>query len=62
MGTVVISIDKLQELIDNFHHVCSMCDELDIYEHEEMDNDMQEMKQWVEDTFGDPVDKDKIYR
>jgi hypothetical protein len=55
-----ITIEKkyLQKLLDNFYEVCSFCDELDIYEHEELDEDMQKMEKWVEKKFGRKIDKD----
>ncbi len=55
---VTISKEKLQKLLDNFYEVCSLCDELDIYEFEEADEAMQEMKEWADDTFGREIDKD----
>ena len=39
-----IEKEKLEKLIRCFYDVCSMCNELDVYEHEEMDEDLQEMK------------------
>jgi len=36
-----------------------LCDELDIYEHDSMDDSMQEMKEWAEDKFGRDINKDK---
>ena len=44
--------EKLQQLVDNFYEACSLCDELDIYEFEEADESMQEMKEWVNENFG----------
>jgi hypothetical protein len=52
VNTVQIEKEKLQQLIDNFFSVCSLCDEMNIYEFEEGDEAMQEMKQWVELNFG----------
>ena len=49
---VSIEREKLQELVDNFFEACSLCDELNIYEFEEGDASMQEMKEWVTETFG----------
>ncbi len=48
---VTIKKEKLQQLLNNFYEVCSLCDECDIYEHEELDNSMQEMKEWVKTNF-----------
>lgn len=58
MSNVTISKEKLQKLLDNFYEVCSLCDEMDIYEFEEGDEAMQEMKEWAEDTFGYEIDKE----
>ena len=49
--TVTIEKKKLQKLLDSFYEVCGMCDECDIYEHEEIDEEMQEMKKWVNTNF-----------
>ena len=57
MSNVTISKEKLQKLLDNFYEVCSLCDEMDIYEFEEGDEAMQEMKQWALDTFGRKIVK-----
>ena len=46
--TVQISKKKLQELLNNFYSVCSMCDELDIYEYQELDKSMQKKEEWAE--------------
>jgi hypothetical protein len=56
--TVTISKKKLQKLIDNFYDVCSLCDELDIYEHEELDESMQKSEAWVDKHFGRKIEKD----
>jgi hypothetical protein len=56
--TVTISKKKLQKLLSNFYEVCSLCDEMDIYEFEEGDEAMQEMKNWAEKHFGREIDKD----
>lgn len=59
--TVKISKEILQKLVTNFYRVCSMCDELNIYEFEEMDASMQDMKDWVNDKFeGRKVTKSKV--
>jgi hypothetical protein len=50
--TVTIEKEKLQQLLDNFFEVCSLCDEMDIYEFEEGDAAMQKMQTWVETEFG----------
>jgi hypothetical protein len=49
---IEIEEEKLQELLNNFYEVCSICDELNIYEHVELDSSMQEMKEYVDKNFG----------
>jgi hypothetical protein len=49
--TEVVEKEKLQELVNNFYRLCGFCDELNIYEHEELDESMQEMKDWVKANF-----------
>jgi hypothetical protein len=51
-----IEKEKVQQLLDNFYRVCSMCDELDIYEHDSMDESMQEMHEWVDENFGRKIE------
>ena len=55
--TVTISKETLQTLLMNFYEVCSLCDEMDIYEAAELDESMQEMKSWTEKTFGYKITK-----
>jgi hypothetical protein len=43
--------DKVKKLVEYFYDVCSLCDELDIYEHEALDEEMQSMKSWVDENF-----------
>jgi uncharacterized protein YutD len=50
--TVTIEREKIQKLLDYFYEVCELCDELFIYEQEELDDSMQEMKKWVKTNFG----------
>ncbi len=54
--TVTVDKKKLQKLVDYFFDVCSFCDEMDIYEYEEGDNDMQKMKKWVEKNFQSEIE------
>lgn len=49
---IEIEKEKLQKLLNNFYEVCSLCDECDIYEHDELDESMQEMKVWTKKNFG----------
>jgi hypothetical protein len=57
-GFVIIKQDVLQKLLDNFHEVCSLADEMDIYEFEDGDESMQEMLDWVHEKFGRTIDKE----
>lgn len=56
---ITIEKEKLQQLISNFYEVCSLCDEMDIYEFEEGDAAMQEMKEWVNTNFGRKLEQIK---
>lgn len=56
-NTVAIEREKLQKLVKNFYAVCGLCDEMDIYEFEEGDFSMQEMKRWVTENFGRNLEK-----
>ena len=49
---ITISRKLLQKLVSNFYEACALCDECDIYEHTELDESMQEMKEWVNENFG----------
>jgi hypothetical protein len=57
-GFVIIKKETLQQLLDNFYEACSLADEMDIYEWEEGDEGMQEMKNWTEEKFGRTIDRD----
>jgi hypothetical protein len=57
MEKVTISKETLQKLLDNFYEACALCDELDIYEHEGLDESMQEMKEWAKEKFSRKIDK-----
>jgi nitrate/TMAO reductase-like tetraheme cytochrome c subunit len=57
MEKVTISKETLQKLLDNFYEACALCDEMDIYEFEEGDESMQEMKEWADKKFGRKIDK-----
>jgi hypothetical protein len=48
----ILDKDKLQKLLDNFYEVCALCDECDIYEHNDLDDSMQSMKKWTNINFG----------
>ena len=56
-GFVIIKQDVLQKLLDNFYEVCSLADEMDIYEFPEGDEAMQEMKEWADTKFGRTIDQ-----
>jgi hypothetical protein len=57
-GFVLVKKGTLQQLLDNFYEVCSLADEMDIYEFEEADESMQEMKEWTEKKFGREINKE----
>lgn len=57
-GFVIIKQETIQKLLDNFYEVCSLADEMDIYEFPEGDEAMQEMKEWAEDKFGRTIEKE----
>ena len=58
MKQITISQEMLQKLVDNFYEACSLCDECNIYEHEELDESMQKMKSWADDNFGRKINKE----
>lgn len=60
MSTEFIAIKReaLQQLLSNFYEVCSLADEMNIYENPEGDQEMQEMKQWTENKFGRKIEKE----
>jgi len=47
-----ISKEKLQKLVDSFYEAAAFCDELNIYEWEEGDSKLSDMKEWVDDNIG----------
>ena len=57
-GFVIIKKETLQQLLDNFYEVCSLADEMDIYEWEEGAESMYEMKNRTEAKFGREIDKE----
>ena len=57
-GFVIIKQETLQKLLNNFYEVCSLADEMDIYEHEEADDSMQKMKDWADNKFGRKINKE----
>ena len=57
-GFVIIKKETLQKLLDNFYEACSLCDAMDIYEFEEGDESMQEMKTWTGEKFGRTINKE----
>ena len=58
MKEVTISRETLQKLLDNFYEVCNLADEMDIYEFQEGDESMQEMKSWAREKFGRKIELD----
>ncbi len=57
-GFVIIKQETLQKLLDNFYEVCSLADEMDIYEFPEFDKAMQEMEEWADNKFGRTINKE----
>jgi len=43
-GFVLVKKETLQKLVSNFYEVCSLADEMNIYEFPEGDEEMQKMK------------------
>lgn len=58
--TITIPVKDLKKLVENFFEVCSVCDELDIYEHESMDKHVQKMEEWVDKNFGRDLENMKL--
>lgn len=58
--TLAIKEKNLQKLVSNFYEVCSLCDEMDVYEFEEGDESMQKMKAWVDRKFGRDLETLKL--
>jgi hypothetical protein len=59
MNTVKINKEILQKLLDNFHEVCGLANEMDIYEFREGDRRMQRMKKWADANFGYEIKKEE---
>jgi len=57
-GFVIVKQKDLQKLVSNFYEVCSLADELNIYEFPEGDKEMQKMKSWVDKKFGREINKE----
>lgn len=51
------SVQDVQQLLDNFWEMTSTADELNIYEWEEADEEMQAMKEWTNKTFGRKIEE-----
>lgn len=60
--TVVVSRKYLQKLVNNFYEACSLCDELNIYEFQEGDERMQNMKKWADKKFTREITKDSYLK
>lgn len=52
--------NKMKVLRDHFFSVCSICDELDVYEWEDTDEEISKMKKWVENNI-DPLLKEEYH-
>lgn len=57
---ITIKKEILQQLLDNFYSVCNIADECNVYEYPSLDNSMQEMEEWVNDTFGRKITKENF--
>ena len=57
-GFVLVKQETLQKLVSNFYEVCSLADELNIYEFPEGDEEMQNMKEWTNKKFGREINKE----
>jgi hypothetical protein len=57
-GFVLVKQETLQKLVSNFYEVCSLADELNIYEFPEGDEEMQKMKEWTNKKFGREINKE----
>ena len=57
-GFVLVKKETLQKLVSNFYEVCSLADQMNIYEFEEGDEEMQKMKKWTDKKFGREIDKE----
>ena len=57
-GFVLVNKEDLQQLVSNFYSVCSLADQMNIYEFPEGDEHMQEMKSWVNDKFSRTINKE----
>lgn len=44
--------EKVQLLLDYFWEAAALCNECDIYEYDNLDEALQEMKKWVDENFG----------
>jgi len=52
-----ISKEKLQKLVDSFYEAAAFCNELNIYELEEGDSELSDMKEWINDNIGRNLEK-----
>ena len=57
-GFVLVKKEDLQQLVSNFYAVCSLADQMNIYEFPEGDEHMQEMKSWTNKKFGRKINKE----
>lgn len=47
-----IDKNKLKKLVENFYRVTGFCEELDIYEMEDLAKSLERMENWVDENFG----------
>lgn len=57
-GFILVKKETLQELVDNFYEVCDLCNELDVHEHEGLNEKMEQMSSWVTKKFGCEINKE----
>ncbi len=43
--------EREKQLLEYFHDVCGVCEELDVYEDDMLDEILQKAKAWVEETY-----------
>ena len=54
-----IEREKLQKLVDHFYEVCGVCEELDVYEDDMLDEILQKSQKFVDENFGRKLSKVK---
>ena len=49
---VEINKEKLGKLVKYFFEIAAFCNELNIYEYDELNSELSNMKKWVENSYG----------